>query len=170
MLSKSLFALLSDPATNSGLDERERAAVDAYVPWTRVLVDGPATDWTGRRVDLVEFAMAHRDELVVKPATDYGGAGVVLGWTTEPDWWEASLRRALESPSVLQRRIAVPSELFPRMVDGALELQPFYADVDPYAFAGETGLGAGTRLSPSQLLNVSAGGGSAAPVFVIEPR
>ena len=49
-------------------------------------------------------------------------------------------------------------------------LREYLADLDPYAFFGRTDLGAGTRLSRSQLLNVTAGGGSAAPVFTVTPR
>jgi hypothetical protein len=170
LLSKATFALLSDPRTNAGLDADERAAVDAFIPWTRVLRDERCSDWTGRGVDLVDYVVANREDLVIKPATDYGGSGVVLGWLTDATEWERAIRLALEAPSVVQRRIGVPSELFPRFVEGSLRFDEFYADVDPYTFAGRTGLGAGTRLSPTQLLNVSAGGGSAVPVFVVEPH
>src|ERR1041385_5751492 len=117
-----MFALVSDPATNGQLSADERAAVDAFVPWTRIVSDGRTTDWDGREVDLLEFAASAREQLVVKPATDYGGSGVVLGWLTEPSRWEAALRTARDRASVLQRRLTVPIEPFPRMVDGRIEL------------------------------------------------
>lgn len=170
MLSKIGFALASDPAASPELTAEERSAIDSYVPWTRVVRDGATTAWTGERVDLLEFVEARREELVVKPATDYGGAGVVLGWTVAPEAWSAALRSALERPSVVQRRVEIPSEEFPVVVDGGVRMARFMADVDPYVFAGSTGKGQGTRLSASELLNVSAGGGSAAPVFVVEAR
>jgi hypothetical protein len=69
----------------------------------------------------------------------------------------------------VQRRVGLPSEPFPVFADGACHLVEFLADVDPYCFAGRTDLGTGTRLSRSQLLNVTAGGGSAAPVFTVAP-
>jgi hypothetical protein len=170
MHSKALFALASEAAARGDLPASERAAVDAHVPWTRLVREAKTTDWEGRVTDLIAFAASHRDELVVKPATDYGGAGVTLGWQVEPAAWERALAAALTRPFVLQRRIPVPSEPFPCIVDGRVQLLDLHADVDPYCFNGNTDLGTGTRLSPSQLLNVSAGLGSAAPVFVVEPH
>ena len=168
--SKAMFALLSDPATSAPLTPEERASVDAFLPWTRLVRETTTVDWDGKRVDLLELATRAREELVVKPATDYGGAGVVLGWTVDGEAWERALRDALTRPSVLQRRVSLPSEPFPVRTDGRTELVEYLADIDPYCFHGRTDIGAGTRLSRSQLLNVTAGAGSAAPVFVVEPR
>lgn len=170
LTSKALFAIVSDPASSPWLPAGERAALDRVLPWTRIVREGRSTDWNGESIDLLEAARAARDQLVVKPATDYGGSGVVLGWTVDDAEWGAALANALERPSVLQRRVALPTEAFPVVQDGHCDLVEFMADIDPYRFNGETGLGAGTRLSRSQLLNVTAGGGSAAPVFVVEPR
>jgi hypothetical protein len=169
--SKAIFALVAEPSNADLFDGEERRAVAEHVPWTRIVREGRTTDWAGREVDLLETAAVERERLVVKPATEYGGAGVVLGWTVGTSEWERALRDALERPSVLQLRVALPSEPFPVVsADGATELVEFLADVDPYCFFGRTDLGAGTRLSRSQLLNVTAGGGSAAPVFTVTRR
>jgi len=40
-------------------------------------------------------------------------------------------------------------------------------DFDPYTWGGEEVEGAGIRLSPSALLNVTAGGGSATPLLIV---
>jgi hypothetical protein len=169
--SKVMFALVSEEASRpeSFLDGPERHAVLETMPWTRLVRDGRTTDWDGRDVELMEFAETHRAELVCKPATDYGGAGVTLGWTADAETWHAALRAATERPSVVQRRVALPAELFPVRGDRGTGFAEFMADIDPYAFNGRAHRGAGTRLSRSQLLNVTAGGGSAAPVFIIEP-
>ena len=170
LTSKALFALLSDPTLSPALTAAERAGVEAHVPWTRMVRDGRTTDWSGREVDLLDLAVEAREGLVVKPATEYGGTGVVLGWTVDDEAWSAAIRDALERPSVIQRRVALPVEPFPVVANGALEYVDFLADLDPYCFHGRTDRGAGTRLSRSQLLNVTAGGGSAAPVFTVRPR
>lgn len=171
LTSKAMFALVADPAFTGDLTKEERAAVDAHVPWTRIVKEGRTTNWNGREIDLLETAAGERERLVVKPATDYGGAGVVLGWTVDDSAWEAALRAALERPYVIQRRVALPSEAFPVVGDdGALSFVEYLADLDPYCFNGRTDKGAGTRLARSQLLNVTAGGGSAVPVFTITPR
>lgn len=170
LTSKALFAIVSDPASSAWLAADERLRLDRVLPWTRMVRDGRSTDWNGSAIDILAFAHEMRDQLVVKPATEYGGSGVVLGWTVDDAAWTSALAAALERPSVMQRRVPLPTERYAVMRDGRCELVEFMADIDPYRFNGQTGLGAGTRLSQSQLLNVTAGGGSAAPVFVIEPR
>ncbi len=170
LTSKAMFALLEEPEMTSALSPDERKAVASHVPWTRIVREGKATDWDGGEVDLLSFAVRERESLVVKPATDYGGAGVVLGWTVGGAEWEAALGDAAARPSVLQRRVSLPTEAFPVMANGHVELVDFIADIDPYCFDGRTDRGAGTRLSRSQLLNVTAGGGSAAPVFTVSPK
>lgn len=168
--SKAMFALISDPDASPFLDGFERQAVQSTVPWTRIVRDGNTLDPTGKRVDLLEYALANREWLVVKPSTEYGGVGVNLGWTLSDSEWHDALRSSLQRSSVLQQRVALQSEAFPVFQDGRLGLVDFLADIDPYVFNGETAKGAGTRLSRSQLLNVTAGGGSAAPVFIVEPK
>lgn len=168
--SKAMLALVSDPARATELTAEERRLVDAHIPWTRSVVEGSTTDWTGAGVDLVELALANREQLVVKPANEYGGSGVVLGWTVTATEWEAALRTALDRPHVIQQRVALPAEPFPTCSDGRLELVEYLTDIDPYCFSGRTDRGFGTRLSRSQLLNVTAGGGSASPVFTIAKK
>lgn len=170
LTSKVMFALLSDPDLSPRLSVEERTSVDSHVPWTRIVREGRTSSWDGAQADLLDLALAERERLVVKPATEYGGAGVVLGWTVDGETWERALRAALERPSVLQRRVALPSEPFPVVTDTGVELVEFLTDIDPYCFHGRTDRGAGTRLSRSQLLNVTAGGGSAVPVFTVAPR
>ena len=80
---------------------------------------------TGARVDLRDYAIAHREELILKPTLLHGGAGVVPGWhreTTRQAWAE-QLRAAMDGPYVLQRRIRPVPELFPTL-DGSRQLTP----------------------------------------------
>src|SRR6185369_3404371 len=102
-----------------------------HVPWTRIVRDGETTGWEGKAIDLLEFAELHRNELVVKPVTEYGGSGVHLGWVDDRDAWVAAVREAVDRPSVIQRRVEVPSEPFPSVADGNVRLADFHADVDP---------------------------------------
>ena len=34
-------------------------------------------------IDLVPWVLANKDKLVLKPNDDYGGKGIVLGWTVD---------------------------------------------------------------------------------------
>lgn len=114
--SKSALAMLSEEveAPDGGLDPGQRASIDRLLPWTRMVRPGAVTAG-GSTVDLWEYALAHRAELVLKPASLHGGAGVVLGWQVPPERWRAELAAALGGPWVLQRRVRPAPELFPAL-------------------------------------------------------
>jgi len=168
LFNKGLFALLSDSAFPLDLNPIERLVIRRHLPWTRLLVDGRA-EVDGQAVDLLSYAIANQDSLVIKPTNDYGGRGVILGWECDQAAWRAALTAGLQTPSILQRRVPIPQALFPSISDGRLDLAPRLVDVDPYVWGCAEIEGGGVRLSTSSLLNVSAGGGSAAPLFVVEP-
>jgi hypothetical protein len=172
LFNKGLFALLSDetalPAAGpTSLSPLERLVIARHVPWTRLLTERRTT-WQGQAIDLLEWVADHRADLVLKPTNDYGGQGVVLGWEVDQAAWEAALKTALDAPHIVQRRVRVPEAVFPSLVDGRLDLSPRLVDVDPYVWGGADIEGGGVRLSTSSLLNVSAGGGSAVPLMVLE--
>jgi hypothetical protein len=128
------------------------------------------TVFRGAPVDLVSFALRSRDCLVLQPSDDYGGAGIVLGWEVDDSAWEAAVRTALTRPYIVQERIVLPSEPYPSVVDGQVEIRDRMFDTAPFVAHGESVDGCLTRLSTAALLNVTAGGGSTVPTFVVEPR
>jgi hypothetical protein len=168
--TKLIMALLSDedgPAARL-LDAEERAAVERYVPWTR-LVRGGVTRYQGQQVALLTFAQRNRERLVLKPNDDYGGQGVLLGWETSQAEWDRALTAAQAAPFVIQERVPVPAEDYPTwMPADGLRFTPRYVDSDPCVF-GDQAVGCLTRIAATALLNVSAGGGSAPPTFVVRP-
>jgi uncharacterized circularly permuted ATP-grasp superfamily protein len=164
---KSLFALLSDEQFQHLLTADEHAAVQAYIPWTRVVAPG-ATTYQGERVpDLLAFVRANRERLLLKPNDDYGGKGITIGWETDADAWDAALTAALASPFVVQERVTIAYEDYPALVNGQLVIGKRLVDSDPFLFGSEV-TGSLCRLSTVTLLNVTAGGGSTVPVFVID--
>jgi hypothetical protein len=103
----------------------------------------------------------------LKPTAEYGGKGVVLGWLVDDAEWASVLKDALKNPYVVQERVALGSEAFPILLDGKLQFPTFYADINPYVWGGVRSEGFGARLASGELLNVTAGGGSAVPVFIL---
>src|SRR5262249_37264148 len=104
-----------------------------------------------------------------KPNDEYGGKGIVIGWETSAGEWAAALKEALETPFVVQERVAIAYEDYPAMVDGQLHIGRRVVDSDPLLFGTEV-TGCLTRLSTVTLLNVTAGGGSTVPMFVIDAK
>ncbi len=166
---KASLAVLSDER-NAGLFERaERRAIAEHVPWTRV-VEERKTVLHGSPIDLVPWIAEHRERLVLKPNDDYGGAGIVLGWEVDAARWEAALKTALAAPYIVQERIGLPSESFPSWTDGGMVLADRIVDTAPFVFGGRYADGCLTRVSTATLVNVTAGGGSTVPTFVVEKR
>ncbi len=166
---KASLAVLSDERNVGLFDAEERAAIARLVPWTR-RVEERRTVYGRRKVDLVPFVLAGRDRLVLKPNDDYGGAGVVLGWTVSDAEWERAAREALTRPYVVQQRIDLPSETYPTEVQGRLHFGSRIVDVAPYAYDMSRVDGCLSRVSTDPLVNVTAGGGSTVPTFVVEER
>jgi hypothetical protein len=113
--SKGALAMLSDEANRELFSEPERASLGRILPWTRMLRSEPVTLEDGRRVDPLEYALRHRQELALKPTMQHGGQGVLLGWQadTDPQTWQERVRAAVDGPYVLQRRVRPVPELFP---------------------------------------------------------
>jgi hypothetical protein len=167
---KMSLALMSDERHASVFSAAQREAIARHVPWTRRVADGPSTRDGAPLPDLVAHVIAGREGLVLKPNDEYGGKGVVLGWTVDEPQWEAALETALDECYVVQEAVPVPRERFPTMTEGGdVSMIEMSVDMDPYLFDGEV-RGVMTRLSSSALLNVTAGEGSLVPTFVVEGR
>jgi hypothetical protein len=166
---KASLAVLSDERNSRRFSSDQLAAIARHVPWTRV-VEERRTVIDGREIDLVPWIGEQKDQLVLKPNDDYGGTGIVLGWEADSASWEIAVTRALTEPYIIQRRIALPSEPFAAVVDGALTLDTRIVDTAPFCWDGAWADGMLCRISTSTLVNVTAGGGSTIPTFVVEPR
>lgn len=165
---KMSLALLSDPAYARLYSAPQRRAIARHVPWTRKVREGPTTRDGEAIPDLVRYVAARREQLVLKPNDEYGGKGVVLGWTVSASEWEQTLMAALTQSYVVQEAVPVPREPYPVVLDDVHFLD-LAVDMDPYLFDGRVS-GCLTRLSSSALLNVTAGAGSVVPAFVVAGR
>jgi uncharacterized circularly permuted ATP-grasp superfamily protein len=162
---KMSLALLSDDRYARRYTPEQRRAIAKHVPWTRKVREGHTT-YGGKVVDLADFIVANRERLVLKPNDEYGGKGVVLGWTIDQHEWEQSFLAALASSYVVQERVPVPRYPFPVVLD-RMHFLDLSIDHDPYLFWGKV-TGTLARVSSSALLNVTAGAGSVVPTYVIE--
>jgi hypothetical protein len=152
---KAAFAVLTDPHHGDLFSDEQRRAIAAHVPWTRRV--GPA---------LADDLIARREQLVLKPNDEYGGKGVMLGWTTPPDAWAAAVAAAAASDAdamVAQERSHTSTVRLPTFTDQVV-YEDVYFDLCPFLFAGKAE-GAMVRVSATPVCNVSAGAGIAAVVI-----
>ncbi len=166
---KASLAVLSDERNAHLFSPEEREAIDAHIPWTRI-VEERRTTHGGAEVDLVPFIRDNAERLVLKPNDDYGGQGIVLGWDVDSAAWEEAIRTALSEPYIVQERVELPKIVYPSFADGRVEFAARMLDTAPFIWHGEYMDGCLTRLSTASLLNVTAGGGSTVPTFVVERR
>ena len=166
---KALFAVLTDPRHAELFTNNEREAIRAHVPWTRMVRD-EHTDYFGREVNLLDFIRADGERLVLKPNDDYGGHGITIGWNVDQRGWDEAINNALATGDYLvQERVPTARETFPALTDdGRIEFAEQLVDLDPLLFNGKV-RSAFTRLSFTELANVSSGGGMV-PTYIISQK
>jgi len=166
---KALFAVLTDEERAGLFSNEEREAIRAHVPWTRMVKSGDS-DYFGKHIELLEFIRTNRNKLVLKPNDDYGGHGITIGWNSDEAAWDSALQSALANGDYLaQERVPTAREVFPALTnDGAIEFSEQLVDLDPLLFNGKV-RSAFTRLSSTELANVSSGGGMV-PTFIISEK
>jgi len=169
LYKKASLAVLSDERNAHLFNAAESQAIADHIPWTR-RVEERHTQYEGQTVDLIPFIHQHRERLVLKPNDDYGGRGIVLGWNVDSTAWEEAVQTALTTPYIVQERITIPSEPYPSLIEGQLHIFERMLDTAPFVFHSDSIYGCLTRLSTAALLNVSAGGGSTVPTFLVDKR
>jgi hypothetical protein len=169
LFKKASLAALSDERNAGMFSDEQLLTIGKHIPWTRVLEERK-TSIDGKEIDLVPWTLANKDILVLKPNDDYGGKGIVLGWTVDQAHWESSVRTALASPHVVQKKVRLPFEAFPSFENGSLQILDRMLDTNPFVAFGCYMHGCLTRISTEALVNVTAGGGSTVPTFLVEAR
>ncbi len=162
---KMSLALLSDDRYAKLYTPEQRKAIATHIPWTRKMREGHTT-YRGKVVDLVDLVSKRKDRFVLKPNDEYGGKGVILGWTVEQHEWEQTILTGLTASYVVQEKVSVPRYPFPVLLD-RIHYLDLAIDHDPYLFWGRVS-GCLTRLSAAALLNVTAGAGSVVPTYIVE--
>jgi len=168
---KAFFAVLTDEQNGALFSHDERELIRRHIPWTRVVADVKTAHF-GQQIELLAFIGRNRENLVLKPSDEYGGAGVTLGWETNESEWDAVIVRALSAKNgawIVQERIPIRREIFPYIVNaGKVDYRDMLVDFAPYLFRGKVA-GFLTRLSATGLANVTSGGGQV-PAFRVSPR
>lgn len=166
---KALFAVLTDQRRAALFSREEQEAIRMHVPWTRIVRE-EKSDYFGEEVDLIDYIDSNKNRLVLKPNDDYGGHGITIGWNSDESGWNAALQEALANGDYLvQERVPTAREVFPALTaDGKIEFAEQLVDLDPLLFNGRV-RSAFTRLSSTELANVSSGGGMV-PTFIISEK
>ena len=166
---KASLAVIGDEQNATLFTEEEGNAVAMHVPWTRVVAER-RTEIDGKKIDLIPWIAENRERLVLKPNDDYGGRGIVLGWTVTGDKWRQAIGDALHNRYIVQDKVMIPEEPFPSWLDSKVDIHNRSLDTAPFVSNGRFVEGCLTRISTDELLNVTAGGGSNVPTVLVEKR
>ena len=167
---KAVFSVLTNERYKHLFSDVEIAAITKHIPWTRKFRQ-EQTENNGETIDLVDWTRNNSQKLVLKPNDDYGGHGIYIGWNSTGEEWEDAIGLALKNGDYLvQERVKTARESFPMLTDdqGNWEFVEQLVDLDPLLFLGKVG-SAFTRLSSTELANVSSGGGMV-PTFIISEK
>jgi hypothetical protein len=166
---KAIFAVLTNEKHAHLFNGDELAKIKAHIPWTRKVRE-EKTLYKDSEIDLLEYTRGNRNRLVLKPNDDYGGHGIYIGWNSSESEWDEAIQFALtDGDYLVQERVSTAREVFPSLQDdGSVIYAEQLVDLDPLLFYGKVG-SAFTRLSYTELANVSSGGGMV-PTFIISEK
>ena len=156
--SKGLFALLHASEMQERLSSAERKVVMDHLPHTVMLQTG---DGKLSSPGVVERGRKAREDWIIKPVSQSGGRGVLLGRETTQEHWEMRLEDP--EPAVLQRVVKEWIQEFPDAREDYKETNCM-VDLDPFLIRGRLA-GFMCRLSQRAPVNV-ARGAYLVPVFV----
>jgi hypothetical protein len=161
---KAIFSFLTDETFTQVLSPPQREAIQRHIPWTRRLRP-QTTSFRGLDIDLLEFVRDNQRYFIVKPNDEYGGAGVTLGFEASESEWETALDHGVETGAVVQEAVNIHREPFLMPTDDGWDEVPTIIDLDPYVNGPLVG-GCLSRISATNLANVTAGGGTL-PTFIL---
>lgn len=160
---KSALEVFSSQQFSGFFTPEERKCFRRHIPWTRMIREVRTTNPDGKKVDLISYALRHRENLILKPNRGYGGMGILVGEKTTSSVWKDAIDRALkESGShILQQKCTVRKKKFPWLNAQGQVVEKNLNVVCGFIYS-RYGLGILGRASESDIVNVAQQGGMTA--------
>jgi hypothetical protein len=153
---KRNLALLSESQESGPFDDAERDLLRSSLPWTRQVAARHSV-FRGERVFLPDLLILARQDLVLKPAKEFGGRGVHLGRATAPGDWARLVSQAVASEAwIVQEHVESQPYLYQT---GAVGCAPHDVIWGLFVFGSSYG-GAFLRMQPKDrgaIVNSSQG-------------
>lgn len=163
---KSVLALISDPRFAGRFTVDDQEIIKRHVPWTRVLATGKTTDPEGALINLCEYVINHRKQLVVKSCNLTRGEDITIGAFVGKDHWDALVSKAIHTGNhVVQQYLPLPKMPViigtpPQFVDMVYELDTYLingmfagflcrASLDPVVNVGRSGIMVPVLITPA---------------------
>lgn len=161
---KSCLELFSSAHFEKYFTAKERAVFRRHILWTRMVRDVHTENPKGKKVDLIPYIRAHKEELVLKPNRLFGGEGVTIGKHSSARQWDKAFEDGLKNHPgylVVQELAHVPQKRFPLAKPGHRPGdETYYAVVG--IIATEDGVAVVGRVAKKKVVNVAQAGGLSA--------
>jgi hypothetical protein len=102
------MALLSENGDSGYFTDEEKKQIKKYIPWTRKIIPG-YTHYKGKKVELKNFIIGNRENLIIKPSPGYGGDGVHIGPKISQNRWEEAIETAFRKKNWLVQEYIEPT-------------------------------------------------------------
>ena len=163
--NKNLLSILTDEKMKFLFSGHELEVINKHIPWTR-MVRECKTSYKDNEIDLISHIRDNKDNFVLKPNSEYGGRGVIIGIEADEKSWETEVEESLKKPMVVQEFVPIPEDQFP-VFEPDLNFKPKKVNINFLTFAGQYG-GGFARTSDSLVINVSRGGALATFIVLDE--
>jgi hypothetical protein len=143
MSTKLNFVVLSEREDSDVFTPAEQETIKKHIPWTRRIARGPTT-YKGKEIDLIDFIISNREQLVLKPLVGSGGKDIYIGHKTSPEEWERLIQMTLNSTRSLKHEQVGDTLTEPEwdaLMEKALNLDTWLVQecVDSYRFIFQNG-------------------------------
>ena len=135
---KAFLELLTDDAVTSHFTAPERKLLKNTVRWTR-LVSARKVQHENQEVDLLEWVLKNREELMLLPDRPAPELRTYAGSEMTSVAWEWAMKQALRTPYVVQECRPSPTETFPFFQYGEFKLRQVDVTIQAQLLGGELG-------------------------------
>lgn len=153
--TKLALAALTDPRVQALFTRDEVTFIDRHLPWSRRLAPG-LVERNGQQVDMFDLITREKDRFIIKPATAYGGTGVVIGFEADDATWRNAIEDGLGTTTLVQDLVHIP-ETEELIVEEEPRWVRFKSNLGLFVIGGKF-RGIYLRVSEKNVINVSAGG------------
>lgn len=164
---RTVLALLSDETITAKFPAAERKVLRECIPWTRLVVPGQ-TQYQGKTVDLMDFILENRPNLVLMSNDPDLDEHVFDGQRTNPGTWERVLKHASQAPIIVQERVEPVRELFPIYRYREMAMRKLIVSVQPHNILGQVQTCSTWLTEETEMAFTSLTG--PVPTYVLESR
>ncbi len=152
--NKLTSAVLSDPKFHYLFSVKERGLLRRHIPWSRKLEDTTTTH-SGEQIELIDFVLKYKDDLVLKAPYDIRGDGVTIGTSTSQKIWDKLVKRKMNKGYTIQKYIEPKKTYVPNGDYSATVQIPFSLDA---FILNSIFCGFGSKVSSQKKMNIFQGG------------